>query len=172
MAVDINSDDRITGGGSITDSSAGTSQVATFGFGVLPVIRSRYSFGTGSGQVNKFYVAQRTLAATTYDDLNLTSGLSTLGATQAFTALKRVLVAIVNPDGTSRLRVGPQGRSNANQLWFQAATTNFWEETYSYVLKDRPVTGWAVTAASTDVLSIYNPTGSSITYAVWLMGTG
>lgn len=172
MALDINSDDRITGGGTISNSDTGSSQTATFGFGVLPVVRYRYSFGTGSGQVNKWYLAQRTLAGTTYDDLNLTSGLSTLGVTQAFTALKRVHVSIVAPDGTKRLRIGPQGRSNANTLWFQAATTNFWEETYTYILKDRPVTGWAVTAASTDVLSVYNPTGSSITYAIWLLGTG
>lgn len=172
MAADLNTDDRITGGGSITDSALGVQQAANFGFGVLPAIRYRYSFGTGSGQANKWYLAQRTLAATTYDDLNLTSGLSTLGTTQTFTALKRVLIAIVDPEGTKRLRIGPQGRTNANPLWFQAATTNFWEETYTYVLKDRPVTGWGVTAASTDVLGVYNPTGSSITYAIWLLGTG
>ena len=172
MAFDINTDDRLTGGGTIADSTLGVQQFAGFGSGILPTIRQRYSYGTGSGQVNKWYLARRTLTATTYDDLNLTSGLTTLGTTMAFTAVKRVLVAIIDPDGTKKLRVGPQGRTNAAALWFQAATTNFWEETYGYVLKDRPVTGWAISAGSADVLSIYNPGGSSLDYAVWIMGTG
>lgn len=170
MAFEINTDDRVTGGGTISDAVTAVSQVAGYGGAILPQIRFRYSHGTGDGQVTKWYLARRTLAATTFDNLNLTSGLSTAGVTQAFTALKRVLVAIIDPDGTKRLRVGPQGQSNANQLWFQAVTTNFWEETYTHVLKDRPVTGWAVTPSTADVLSIYNPGASSLDYAVWLLG--
>lgn len=173
MAIDtLSVSDRLSGGGVVQDTGTGDQQGVNFGAGVLPDLRFGYSFGTGDSQANKWYARRRTLAATTYDDLNLTSGLTTLGATQAFTALKRVVIAIVDPDGTKRLRVGPQGRTNAAQLWFQAATTNFWEETYSFLLKERPVTGWALTAGAADVLSVYNPTGSSVTYAIWLLGTG
>lgn len=172
MASDINVSDKRTGGGAIVDAALGLRQAAVFGSGVLPAVIAQYSYGTGNNQVNRWYLARRTLPATTYDNLNLTSGLATFGATQVFTALKRVVISIVSPDGTRRLRVGPQGQTNANQLWFQAATTNFWEETYTTILKDRPITGWAVSAGATDVLSIYNPGGSSLDYAIWLLGTG
>lgn len=171
MAFDINTDDKLSGGGSISDGVA-SSMFAGYGGAVLPTIRTRYTFGTGSAQVNKWYLAQRTLTATTFDNLNLTSGLSVLGTTQAFTALKRVLIAIITPDGTKKLRVGPQGQTNSNQLWFQAVTANFWEETYTQIWKDRPVTGWPVVAATSDILSIYNPGATSVTYAIWLLGTG
>jgi hypothetical protein len=172
VAIDLNTDERIAGGGTIIDSTSVLTQVAGFGGAILPNLTSRYSYGTGANQANKWYLARRTLAATTFDNLNLTSGLSALAATQAFTALKRVLIAIVDPDGTKKLRIGPQAQANANQLWFQAVTANFWEETYTWIFKDRPITGWAVGAGATDILSIYNPGASSLDYAIWLLGTG
>lgn len=170
MAIDINTDDRLTGGGTVTDPAQGLSQVAGYGGAILPAVRVRYSYGTGNAQVTKWYLNRHTLAAGAYLDLNLTSGLTALGAAQAFAALKRVVVALVAPDGTKRLRVGPQGRTNAAQLWFQAVTANFWEETYTLVWKDRPVTGWPVTAGAADVLSIHNPGAASVDCAVWLLG--
>ena len=172
MAAVINAEIRVGGSGSISDSATAMSQAAAFGGGILQRLSNGYSAGTGNFQVNKWYLARRALAATTFDNINLTSGLSALGTTQAFTALKAVLVQIIDPDGTKKLRVGPQGQTNANLLWFQAVTTNFWEETYTYILKERPVTGWSVAAASTDIFSIYNPGATSITYALWLLGTG
>jgi hypothetical protein len=170
VAVDINSEDRVSGGGSVRNTATGERQSGTFGAGVLPPISFAYSYGTGNAQVTKWVLQKRTLAATTFDNLDLTAGLSTLGVVQAFTAIKRVFVGIVDPDGTKKLRIGPQNQTHANQLWFQAVTANFWEETYTHILKDRPVTGWAVAAGSTDVLSIYNPGASSLDYALWLMG--
>lgn len=172
MAFDITTDLRLSGGGSVRDSATAQAQSAAFGGAILPTLKFNYTFGTGNAQVNKWYLAKRTLTATTFDNLDLTAGLSTLGTTQAFTALKRVLIAIISPDGTKKLRVGPQAQTHANILWFQATTANFWEETYTYIDKERPVTGWAVAAGSTDVLSIYNPGASSLDYAIWLLGTG
>lgn len=173
MAItDLNTNDRLSGGGSVTDSASALTQFAGFGGTIIPKLQTQYTFGTGDFQVNRWYLAKRTLLATTFDNLNLTSGLTALAVVQAFTALKRVLIAIVSPDGTKKLRIGPQGQASANQLWFQDVTANFWEETYTFAQKDRPITGWAVTASSTDILSIYNPGGSSVDYAIWLLGTG
>lgn len=171
MAIDtLDTSDRLSGGGLIANSATGESQNVSFGGLILPAMRVLYTFGTEDAQVDKWHLARRTLAGTTFDNLNLTSGLTCFGVTQVFTKLKRVVVAIIDPDGTKKLRIGPQGQTNANQLWFQAVTANFWEETYNVVVKDRPVTGWTVTAATTDVLSIYNPGGSSLEYAIWLLG--
>jgi len=170
MAFDINTSDRVTGGGSVVNSSTGERQSASIGGAVFPQQKFTYSYGTGDGQVTKWYLAQRVLAGTTFDNIDLTAGLTTLGVVQAFTALKRVWIAIVSPDGAKKLRVGPQNQTHANILWFQAVTANFWEETYTNIKKDRPVTGWAVAAGSTDVLSIYNPGATSVTYALWVMG--
>lgn len=169
MNIDVS--DRLSGGGQIADG-LGASMQAGYGGPIIPSLKTQYSYGTGDNQVNKWYLARRTLAATTFDNLNLTSGLTALGATQAFTALKRVLVAIVSPDGTKSLRVGPQNQANANALWFAGVTANFYETVYTSIKKDRPITGWAVTAATTDILSIYNPGASSLDYAIWLLGTG
>lgn len=171
MAIDtLSTTDRLAGGGTVGDANLGVSQADSFGGVILPALRTSFTFGSGDGQANKWYLARRTLAATTYDDLNLTSGLSTLGTTQAFTRLKRAFVGIIDPDGTKRLRIGPQGRTNAATLWFQAATTNFWVETYTYLMMDRPITGWTITPSTADVFSVYNPGGSSVTYAIWLLG--
>jgi hypothetical protein len=172
MSIAIKTDDRISGSGTYRDSTNALQQMASFGSGILPSVRQQYSYGTGDNQVNKWYLARRTLAATTYDNLNLTSGLATMGVTQAFTALKRVLIAIIDPDGTKALQVGPQNQTHANQLWFAGVTANFYETLYTSILKDRPITGWSVSSGSTDVLSIYNPTANPITYAIWLLGTG
>lgn len=170
MSFNINTDDRLAGGGVISDPTLGVSQFAGFGNGTLPKIQTRYSYGTSDNQVNAWYLARRTLAATTFDNINLTSGCVTLGTTFSFTKLKRVFIAIIEPNGTKSLRVGPQNQTNANALWFAAVTANFYETLYTHILKDRPVTGWDVAAGSTDILSIYNPGASPLDYAIWLLG--
>lgn len=170
MAVDISTEVRLTGGGLLSSSTTVESQTAGFGGAILPQLAYAYTYGVGDAQVNKWYLARRTLAGTTYDDLNLTTGLAALGVTQAFTKLRQVFVAIVDPDGTKRLRIGPQGRSNAATLWFQDKTTNFWVETYTHFDMQRPITGWTITATTADIFPIYNPGATSLTYAIWLMG--
>lgn len=172
MAIDtLDATGRLTGGGTLADSATGEQQSASFGGTLLPGVAAEYTYGTGDAQARRWYLARRTLAAGAYDDLNLTSGLAALGATQVFAALKRVFVGVASPDGTRRLRVGPQGRTGAAQLWFQAATANFWVETYTHLWMERPYTGWAVTASTADVFCVHNPTAGPVDYVIWLLGT-
>lgn len=169
MAFSIVTSDKLSGGGKISDPASGVSQSANFGSGVLPAITYAYSAGTGAGQVNAWFLGTRTAAATSHDDVDL-SALVSLGTTYSLTKLKRVFVGIIAPDGAKKLRVGPQGVTHGAQLWFQDVTTNFWEETFNYVLKDNPVNGWDVTAGSADVLGVYNPGATDVDYALWILG--
>lgn len=171
MADTIRVNERIIGGGIIRDTTTGKSQTANYGQGALPSRTLAFTNGTADQQVNLWYLAQRTLAATTTDSLDLAGGLTGYGgATLTFTKIKRVYVSIVSPDGTKSLRVGPQGVANAAQLgWGGTGAT-----VYNTVITDLDLVhsyaGWSVTAGTGDILPIYNPGASAVTYAIFILG--
>lgn len=164
---------RVIGGGLFRDTVTGTTQPAAFGgAGLIPDPNWTLTTGTGANAVNLWYHARRTLAATTYDDLDLAGGLTgPTGAALTFTAVKYVRLDVVSADGSKKLRVGPQGRSNAGQLWWGGTGATVYQDVY-YTFEQRLPTagGWAVTAGTGDIFPVYNPTGSSITYSLWVMG--
>ncbi len=153
----------------ITDTTAGISVTQRVGSDTLPVAPLLLQWGTGTNQANALYVASRTVSATTADNLNLSS-LALAGTTFSFTRIKYVLIALSGPDGTKSLRVGPQGVSNAAQLWAGGTAAG----NYETVITDRewkhPYAGWTVTASTADILGIYNPGASSVTYGVVIAG--
>jgi hypothetical protein len=170
MAFDtLNTDFQIGGGGSFVDSTAAATFLARFGAASLPLRRSQYTFGTGDYQANAWYVASRTVTATTADNINLTS-LSFFGTTFSLTKLKYLYVAISNPDGTKSLLVGPRGVSNAVQLGWGGTGATVYDTVYTGQDWERPHAGWTVTATTADILGIYNPGASSVTYGIWILG--
>jgi hypothetical protein len=170
MALDITAQLSAIGGGTVQDTVLQSTQPLNLGAGIMPVLATSYTYGTGSSQVNAFWAASRTVAATTYDNINLTTAPNALGTTFSLTKLKALVVAISSPDGSKKLRVGPQNQSNAAQLWFGGTGATAYDEFFHYRVWEDPYTGYAVTASTADILPIYNPTGSSITYAIWLLG--
>lgn len=170
MALNIIASLSVSGGGSITDSANSATQPAGIGQGVLPSLLSNYTYGTGNFQVNAFYAANRTVAATTFDNFNLTTGPAALGTVFSLTKLKLLVVAIVSPDGTKKLRVGPQNQSNAAQLWFGGTGTTVYDEFTAYRVWENPYAGYTVTATTGDILPIYNPGAGPVTYGAWLLG--
>lgn len=173
MADVLRVGEQILGGGRIFDDSTGQQQPASYGFGVLPETTFSLETGTGSGQANKWYLARRTLAATTYDLLDLAGGLSDYkGNAITLTTLKRALVKVVSADGSKRLRVGPQNQANAAQLGWGGTGATVYADVYDVLDLRHPWAGWAVTAGTGDVFPVYNPTAGSIDYAVWLLGVG
>lgn len=142
-----------------------------FGLGGVPDLGVSLGFGTGSGQANKAYFGLRTVSATSFDLVDLSGSLTDgLGNTFSPSALKLAVVAIVSPDGTKSLRVGPQNQSNAWQgPWGGTGSTVYQTVTHHWHFYS-PVAGVAVTAGTGDVLPVYNPGATSVTYALLLAG--
>jgi hypothetical protein len=142
-----------------------------FGAVSVPDLGIAFTFGTGSGQANKLYIASRTVATVTADNLDLAGSLADgLGNTITFTSLKLMLFAITSPDGTKTLRIGPRNQSNPFQgPWGGTGATVYQDVTHHWYGYE-PVAGWAVTAGTGDILGVYNPSAGSVTYTVLLVG--
>ena len=130
--------------------------------------------GTGTGQANEAYEATYTIGAgvtTSIDLLGAGSEKNLINQTLAFTKVKGVeLVLTTTPAAGVSVRLGPQGVADAAQLWFQAATTNFWVEVRDrFAMLDRAV-GWPLTAPAVK-LPIHNPGAASVSVWVRIIGT-
>ena len=164
---------KMLGGGQIGDTVTEKRLPAIFGKGSLPARLRSFTHGTGANQVNKLFVAQRTLATLTFDNLDLAGGLNDYnGAAITFTFLKWAYIAIVSPDGTKSLRVGPQNQLNALPGGWGGVGATVYQTLYTDWEDYRPITGHAVTAGTGDIFPIYNPGAGNVTYAILLAGLG
>jgi len=151
----------------------------TWASGVLTASEQFASFvqtfteGTSTNQINFVYKRAVSLATTTYLDIDLKGGggeLDVLNVAMAATAVKGVFLKVTTPASGTSLRLGPQGRTDAAQLWFQAVTANFYDTVSDiFVMSDRGA-GWAL-GASTKVLSLYNPGASTVAATLYVVGT-
>ncbi len=178
--------EQVAGGGKVSDSNTLISQIVNYGSGVLPSGNITFGFGTGAGTVgtngasgnaNAWYAAQRTVAATTADNLTLYGSLTDAeGATLNFKYIRRILIYIISPDGIKSLYVGPRGISSAwggaaNMPWPGGATSVVYEQVWWKWDIVHPFAGWTVDHTTpADVLGIYNPGATSVTYAIWIIG--
>ncbi len=174
MADVISISTKQLGGGRILDNVTGQYLPIIFGKGSIPSRLRTFTHGTGANQVNKIYATQRTLATVTMDSLDLAGGLTDYkGAAITLTALKWVYISIVSPDGTKVLRVGPQNQAAAGTFgWGSAAVATVYHDFYSDWELYRPITGFTVTATTADIFPIYNPSLTSVTYAIIVAGVG
>lgn len=165
------SDRRFPSVGKLADATELSQVTAQYGQGVLPSLDVSLTSGTGSGKANDWHLGQRTLAATTFDLIDLAGGLTNYrGTALTFTKIKRILVALTSPDGTAKLRVGPQNQSNPwAGPWGGSGATVYQDVLHSLDLW-HPYAGWTVTAGSADIFPVYNPGGSSVTYSLWVIG--
>lgn len=172
MATTLRFGEVVRGGGRIEDAATGQNQQAIFGRGALPSLDQTFTYGTGSGAVNMWYLARRTLATVTFDLLDLAGGLTDFkGAAITFTKIKRVLLVIIDPDGTKTLRIGPQNQSNPFiGPWSGGSGATVYNTVFRKFDQDQPYAGWTVTAGTGDILPIYNPGATSVTYLLWLLG--
>lgn len=138
----------------------------------FPILRQDLTNGTGSSQAGQLFAKSYTILTTANQDLDLAGVLTNgFGETITFAALKTVVVAIDTPDGSKEVRFGPQGVTNPMQLWFSATTAGFYDRIFDFFVQTNEWTGWAVTGGSADTIRINNPTGSSVTVHVVLIGT-
>ncbi|AMV25438.1 hypothetical protein VT84_13635 [Gemmata sp. SH-PL17] len=175
MAITIVTSDKIVSGGRWTNSATSVKQSVSIATGdpVMPPIDLGYTNGTGTAQCDLWYCKRRTLAANTTESLDLRGGLTDPeGNAINFAHVKRVVISILEPDGTKSLRVGPQNVTNAAQLWFGGTGATAYETVKTFLYKDEPFTGWATTAGSADLLPVFNPSlTDAVTYGIWVLGT-
>lgn len=130
--------------------------------------------GTGGGQANDAYESAFGVAAGATLQIDLKGGngeVNLINQPLAFTAVKGVEVVLTAaPAAGVSVQFGPQGVANAAQLWFQAATANFWQEVRDrFATFDRAV-GWAVNGTN-KVLALKNPGAAAVAGWIRVIGT-
>jgi len=113
------------------------------------------------------------VAAGTADNLDLAGSLTNpFGETITFTHLRVIILAIDAPDGNKSLHFGPRGQANAWQGPFAgvSATDYIIVSDSLFIVNLSGTNGWPVTAGTADILGIYNPGLSAVTYRIWLLG--
>lgn len=129
-----------------------------------------FSNGTGADQANMWWHDQRTLAASATENLDLAGSLvSVFGTTITFTSIKAIYIKAATGN-TNDVQVA-RGASNGFVL-FLAASDAFSLPPGSFCVFVNPnATGWVVTAATGDILTITNSAGGSgVTYDIVIVG--
>ena len=129
--------------------------------------------GTGAGQADRLFSDQRTIAASSNDDLDLAGVLTdAFGATLTFVKVKGILISAAAAN-TNTLVIG--GASSTFASWVTGTNP-------AVVLRPGGIfllasgsadtTAYAVTATSADVLRITNGgAGTTVTYDINIWGT-
>lgn len=130
-----------------------------------------FTDGTGADQAKVAFADERTLSASSNEELDLAGGLTDLfGNTITFTKIKALLV-VADAGNTNDVLVGGAG-SNGFITPFGDATDVIKVKPGGLLLLVAPnATGYAVTASTGDKLKIANSSsGSSVTYQIGLLG--
>lgn len=128
--------------------------------------------GTGADQADKIFHDQRTLGASSTEDLDLAGGLTdAFGSTITFVKIRGLFVAAATGN-TNNVQVGGAA---ANQFinWVADASDKINVRPGGiFALIARDTTGYAVTAGTGDLLRIGNSgAGTSVTYDIVIIGT-
>lgn len=128
--------------------------------------------GTGADQANKWFRKYITLTAGASTSIDLVGGSDTdpFGQVNNLTRVVAFLVAIVDPDGTKAIRVGPQAGANPFVGPFNASTA-YLTVKYWHLSAEPSATGWAVTGGANDTFHLNNPSASSVSFVVWILGS-
>lgn len=127
--------------------------------------------GTGDLEANMAFAAKYTITAGSNQDLDLSGSLSSLvNTTATFSKVKQIVVLIDEPDGDKKVKVGPQGVANGCQLWFGGTGSTCSEEVVEWTVKTNRFDGWTVTPGTGDILRINNPTASSVSVYIVIVG--
>lgn len=130
-----------------------------------------YSNGTGANQCDKEFHDERTLAAGTPEELDLAGALTNgFGETVTFAKIKSIWIEFLTETAGYTLEVGGAAL-NAFATMFGDATDKLVIGAGGHFYNSSPIDGFAVTAATADLLKINNPNAGEITYKIILTGT-
>lgn len=127
--------------------------------------------GTGSGQADKIFMDDRTLAASATENLDLAGSLTdAFGATITFATVKAILV-IAKAANTNDVVIGGAA-SNGFVGPFGGTTPTVSVKPGGLALMVAPKTGWTVTASTGDILKMANSSsGTGVDYSIVIIGT-
>ena len=158
--------------------AASAIQTATLDLGTAQAqLAKSYTFdlanGTAAGQADRVFHDTRTLAASANEDLDLAGVLvDALGVTLTFARIKGLIVAAAAAN-TNNVIVGGAA-SNGFISWVGASTHTITLRpgaVLTLMAGAADVTGYAVTAATADLLRIANSAGSTtVTYDITIIG--
>lgn len=128
--------------------------------------------GTGAGQADRIFSDQRTLTASSTENLDLAGTLTDVyGATITFARVKAIIIGAASGN-TNNVVVGGHA-SAAFVNWVSDATDKIVVRPGGlFVLAATDATGYAVTATTGDMLTVANSSsGTSVTYDVIVIGS-
>lgn len=163
----------LTVGGTLTkdDFVSVVSDPISSGSNSFPAMNLELTTGTGASQSNVWHRSLRTLSASSGESIDLYGSVADpFGATISFSRITTVLIAIVDPDGTKTLLIGPQSTAN---YWVGpwAASTDSVNVKYWQAFVNASAAGWPVTSGTADILRISNPSATSVQYVLWIVGS-
>jgi hypothetical protein len=134
-------------------------------------IRDATVNGSGAGQADKHWHDQRTISASSNDDLDLAGGLTdALGQACTFAEIRGMIVRNRSTSGAVSIG-GTTAASNAWVAWVTGTAPAVVVPAGGTVILWVPTgTAWAVTAGTADILRIGNPGGAAVTYDIYLIG--
>jgi len=137
----------------------------------LPIQWSKaFTSGTGADQVNRLWADQRTLASLATEDLDLAGVLvDGFGVAIAFAKIKAMLFRNNSIVAGENLEIGGAG-ANGFINWIKDATDIVILGPGGILALIAPVDGYAVIAATGDLLTVTNAGAASIIYDVVLVG--
>lgn len=130
-----------------------------------------FTSGTGANQIDLLWTDQRTLSASTGEDLDLAGSLTdAFGTTLTFASIKVIYVFSAAANGDNLLVGG--AATNAVSTIFSDTSDELVLAPGGTVLITNPsATGYAVTASTADLLRIENSdSGASATYDIIIAG--
>ena len=147
------------------DQDLGNNRFSLASFADVPL-----SNGVGDNQADVLFVDNRTLAASTSEELDLAGVLENpVGETATFVTVKGILVRAGSANG-GLIKVGGAA-ANTFLGPFDNATDIINVKASGIFLEVEPLTGWTVTAGTGDKLKIENSDASPASYDIAIIGT-
>lgn len=154
------------------DLSAELTSALDLASGTVPLSYKRQFLmptGTGAGQADLIWHDQRTLTASSTEDLDLAGGSLTNAFGTALTFVKvRGLIVYAATANTNNVVIG----GDANSVPFLGAAANTKPIQPGGLYVDFAPAGYTVTAATGDIIQVANGgAGTSVTYDIIVLGT-
>jgi energy-converting hydrogenase Eha subunit C len=130
-----------------------------------------FTDGTGSGKAQVVWHDQRTVATTTADDIDLAGVLTNAFGTVTFTKIAAILIKMQTETTGYTLEVGGDAIAPLDTL-FDDTSDIIVIGAGGMFLITSPVDKMVVTGDTADILQIYNPSGGSVVYDIWVIGEG
>jgi len=154
----------------ISASQTGPTDLASGSAAVNVPVSLALANGTGTNQVDRMFSDQRTLTASTSEDLDLAGILTdAFGVTITFVKVKAIWIKASSAN-TNNVVVGAASSADFVGPWSTDGTTSI--PPGGSMLVSAPVSGWTVTATTADILKIANSSsGTSVIYNLVIIGT-